>query len=358
MEGLSRVPVWGAKQKAGFELVVTDPPLAEGADRPSAEDIRSGDRRALARAITLIESAREDHKALAQELLEELLPHTGKAVRIGISGPPGVGKSTFIEAFGLYLTGIGKQLAVLAVDPSSALSGGSILGDKTRMERLAREAGVFIRPSPAAGALGGVAHRTREAMLACEAAGFEVVLIETVGVGQSEAAVADLVDLFALLVQPGGGDDLQGIKRGVMELADLIIVTKADGDLTDLARRTEADYRSALALIRGRGGGGPRPRVLSCSAAQERGMDDVWQAIVAYRGALDEKGDLERKRAQQATTWMWREVEERVMSALRGEPGMAALSERLQTDVASGRKTPAAAASGILAAFRRSAHRA
>ena len=354
------MPGSGARQKADFELVVSDPPLAEGGNRPSAEDIRSGDRRALARAITLIESAREDHKALAQELLEELLPHTGNAVRIGISGPPGVGKSTFIEAFGLYLSGIGKQLAVLAVDPSSALSGGSILGDKTRMERLAREPGVFIRPSPAAGALGGIAHRTREAMLACEAAGFDVVLIETVGVGQSEAAVADLVDLFALLVQPGGGDDLQGIKRGVMELADLIIVTKADGDLTDLARHTEADYRSAMALIRGRGrgrGGGPRPQVLSCSAAEERGIDEVWQAIEAYRDALDEAGELARKRAGQATAWMWREVEERVMAALRGEPGMAALSERLQTAVAAGRKTPAAAASGILAAFRKSTHR-
>ncbi|MEE8172351.1 MAG: methylmalonyl Co-A mutase-associated GTPase MeaB, partial [Alphaproteobacteria bacterium] len=274
---------------------------AEGGSVPSAGDIRSGDRRALARAITLIESERPDHQALAQALLEKLLPYTGKAVRIGISGSPGVGKSTFIEAFGLYLTGIGKHLAVLAVDPSSTLSGGSILGDKTRMERLAREPGVFIRPSPAAGALGGVAHRTREAMLACEAAGFDVLLIETVGVGQSEAAVAGLVDLFALLVQPGGGDDLQGIKRGVMELADLIIVTKADGDLSDLARHAEADYRSALALLRGRGEG-PRRQVLSCSAAEERGMDEVWRAIESYRGALDEAGELARKRADQATS--------------------------------------------------------
>ncbi len=331
--------------------MVKNPSGAEGGDIPSAEDIRSGNRRALARAITLIESAREDHKAVAQALLEKLLPHTGQAVRIGVSGSPGVGKSTFIEAFGLYLTGIGKRLAVLAVDPSSALSGGSILGDKTRMERLAREPGVFIRPSPAAGAPGGVARRTREAMLACEAAGFDVVLIETVGVGQSEAAVADLVDLFALLVQPGGGDDLQGIKRGVMELADLVLVTKADGDLSDLARHTEADYRSALALIRGRGEG-LRPHILSCSAVEERGMDEVWQAVESYRAALDETGELARKRAAQATSWMWREVEERVMAALRSETGLANISERLQTEVADGRKTPAAAAAGILAAFR------
>lgn len=326
-----------------------NPPGGEGGNAPSAGDIRSGDRRALARAITLIESEREDHQALAQALLDSLLPHTGNAIRLGISGSPGVGKSTFIEAFGLYLAAIGKRLAVLAVDPSSALSGGSILGDKTRMERLAREPDVFIRPSPAAGALGGVAHRTREAMLVCEAAGFDVVLIETVGVGQSEAAVAGLVDLFVLLVQPGGGDDLQGIKRGVMELADLIVVTKADGDLSELARHTEADYRSALALIRGRGEG-RRPQVLSCSAAEERGMDDVWQAIVAHRDALDEAGDLARKRADQATSWMWREVEGHVMSALRSE--LAALSERLEAEVAGGRKTPAAAAAGILAAFR------
>ena len=318
---------------------------------PSAQDIRSGNRRALARAITLIESAREDHRAAAQALLDRLLPDTGQAVRIGVSGSPGVGKSTFIEAFGLYLAGVGKRLAVLAVDPSSALSGGSILGDKTRMERLAREPGVFIRPSPAAGAIGGVARRTREAMLACEAAGFDVVLIETVGVGQSEAAVADLVDLFVLLVQPGGGDDLQGIKRGVMELADLVIVTKADGDLRGLARHTEADYRSALTLRRGRGEG-LRPRVLSCSAVEERGMDEIWQAVETYRAALDETGELARKRAAQATSWMWREIEEGVVAALRGDPGLAELSERLQREVAAGRKTPATAAAGILAAFR------
>jgi LAO/AO transport system kinase len=332
-------------------LVAKNPSGAGDGNVPSAQDIRSGNRRALARAITLIESAREDHRAAAQALLDRLLPDTGQAVRIGVSGSPGVGKSTFIEAFGLYLAGVGKRLAVLAVDPSSALSGGSILGDKTRMERLAREPGVFIRPSPAAGAIGGVARRTREAMLACEAAGFDVVLIETVGVGQSEAAVADLVDLFVLLVQPGGGDDLQGIKRGVMELADLVIVTKADGDLRGLARHTEADYRSALTLIRGRGEG-PRPHVLSCSAVEERGMDEIWQAVETYRAALDETGELARKRAAQATSWMWREIEEGVVAALRGDPGLAELSERLQREVAAGRKTPATAAAGILAVFR------
>ena len=322
-----------------------------GNGAPSAKEVRSGDRRALARAITLTESQRADHNAEAQQLLESLLPDTGEAVRIGVSGSPGVGKSTFIEAFGLYLAQQGKHLAVLAVDPSSALSGGSILGDKTRMERLAREREVFIRTSPAAGALGGVAHRTREAMLLCEAAGFDVILIETVGVGQSEIAVADLVDVFALLVQPGGGDDLQGIKRGVMELADLIVVTKADGDLTELARHTAADYRSALQLIRGRDDG-PRPQVLSCSAVEEYGMAEVWQVIEVYRSELAEAGDLARKRATQARSWLWRAVEDNVMSALKSEPAMAALLERLEADAAEGRKTPAAAASEILAAFR------
>ncbi len=327
------------------------PSSLENGATESARDILSGDRRALARAITLIESAREDHQAQAQVLLGNLLSHTGGAVRIGISGSPGVGKSTFIEAFGLHLTEIGKRLAVLAVDPSSALSGGSILGDKTRMERLARAPSVFIRPSPAAGALGGVARRTRETMLACEAAGFDVVLIETVGVGQSEAAVAGLADLFVLLVQPGGGDDLQGIKRGVMELADLIIVTKADGDLRDLARHTESDYRSALALIRAHGKG-PRPQVLSCSAMEESGLAEVWLAIEKHNDALVSSGELATKRQSQAVSWMWREVEERLMAALRDEAGVTALSERLENEVAAGRQSPVAAATAILAAFR------
>jgi LAO/AO transport system kinase len=345
METLSRVAKRGAREKGEMSE-------AKGSDgAPSADGIRSGDRRALARAITLIESQRADHKAQAQALLESLLPDTGKAVRIGISGPPGVGKSTFIEAFGLFLAQQGKHLAVLAVDPSSALSGGSILGDKTRMERLARERNVFIRPSPASGALGGVARRTRETMLLCEAAGFDVILIETVGVGQSEIAVADLVDVFALLVQPGGGDDLQGIKRGVMELADLILVTKADGDLAELAGHTAADYRAALTLIRGRGAG-PKPRVLSCSALEERGMEEVWRAAEAYRRELEESGQLAEKRAAQATAWLWRAVEENVMASLRSEPALAALLAGLEDDAAAGRKTPATAAAEILAAFR------
>lgn len=346
MEDLSSVTIGGAMSKDdSITLVGT----VGGA--PTAKGVRSGDRRALARAITLSESQRTDHKAEAQMLLKSLLPDTGDAMRIGVSGSPGVGKSTFIEAFGLYLAGIGKRLAVLTVDPSSVLSGGSILGDKTRMERLAREKDVFIRPSPAAGALGGVAHRTREAMLLCEAAGFDVILIETVGVGQSEFAVADLVDVFTLLVQPGGGDDLQGIKRGVIELADLIIVTKADGELAELARHTVADYRSALSLIRGHGKGS-QPEVLSCSAAEERGMAEVWQSVETYCSKLAESGDLARKRAAQARSWMWRAVEENVMSALKNEPVMAALLNRLDSDAAEGRKTPAAAASEILAAFR------
>ncbi|PWC95248.1 methylmalonyl Co-A mutase-associated GTPase MeaB, partial [Azospirillum sp. TSO5] len=215
-----------------------------------AEAVRSGDRRALARAITLIESTRADHRATADALLAALLPYTGNSVRLGISGVPGVGKSTFIEAFGLHVIGLGHKVAVLAVDPSSQRTGGSILGDKTRMVDLSREANAFIRPSPAGTTLGGVARRTREAMLICEAAGFDVIVVETVGVGQSETAVADMVDLFMLLLLPAGGDELQGIKKGIVELADLVVVNKADGDLAATARHTVADYRHALALLR------------------------------------------------------------------------------------------------------------
>jgi LAO/AO transport system kinase len=351
MEDLSRAPRFGARILSGSGNMASDRSNTENSASKSVKAILAGDRRALARAITLIESAREDHQAEAQILLEALLPHTGKAVRIGISGSPGVGKSTFIEAFGLYLTSIGKRLAVLAVDPSSSLSGGSILGDKTRMERLARQPSVFIRPSPAGGALGGVARRTRETLLACEAAGVDVVLIETVGVGQSEAAVAGLVDIFALLVQPGGGDDLQGIKRGVMELADLVIVTKADGSLRDLSHHTESDYRAALALMRPRAPG-LKANILSCSALEERGLEEIWRAVQSYNEALNESGELAARRAEQATSWMWREVEEYMMAALHGDSNLAALSKRLESEVAAGRKTPAAAAAGILAAFR------
>src|SRR6476469_9811206 len=230
-----------------------------------ADAVRAGDRRALARAITLVESTRADHRADAVALLDAILPETGDAIRVGISGAPGAGKSTFIEALGTHLVDAGRRVAVLAVDPSSVRSGGSILGDKTRMEQLSRRPEAFIRPSPSSGTLGGVARRTREAMLVCEAASFDVVLVETVGVGQSEVAVAGMVDVFLLLLAPGAGDDLQGVKRGIVELADLVVVNKADGALADLARHTAADYANAVHLLRARTDGWA-PRVLSCSA--------------------------------------------------------------------------------------------
>ncbi|WP_052121509.1 methylmalonyl Co-A mutase-associated GTPase MeaB, partial [Inquilinus limosus] len=257
---------------------------AHGAVRVTAETIegiaariRDGDRRALARAITLVESRRADHRERAEALLEALAPAAGGAVRIGISGPPGVGKSTFIESLGLHLTGQGHRVAVLAVDPSSQRSGGSILGDKTRMELLTRDPAAFIRPSPAGSTLGGVARRTRETLLLCEAAGHDVVIVETVGVGQSETAVAQMVDVFLLLLLPGAGDELQGIKRGIVEVADILVVNKADGDRKGAANHAAAEYRHALALLRGTGGW--TPPVLQCSALENRGIDAVWDMI-------------------------------------------------------------------------------
>ena len=311
--------------------------------------VRAGDRRTLARAITLVESTREDHTAEAAEVLAALLPATGGAVRVGVSGPPGVGKSTFIEALGAHLTGAGHRLAVLAVDPSSRRSGGSILGDKTRMERLNRDPRAFVRPSPAGTTVGGVARRTREALLLCEAAGYDVVLVETVGAGQSDTAVADMVDTFALLVSPGGGDELQGIKRGVMELADVVVVTKADGPLAGPARQAEADHRHALGLLRPRHEGW-RPRVLSCSAHTGTGVDDVWAAVLDHRRALETTGALGRLRADQARAWLWAEVRERLMAGLRADPAVRALAPVLERRVAAGELAPTAAAEELLAA--------
>src|SRR5829696_4993615 len=254
-----------------------------------AQEVIAGDRRALARAITLAESTRPDHRAEAEALLAEVLPRSGAAVRVGISGAPGAGKSTLIEALGTHLVAEGQRVAVLAVDPSSTRSGGSILGDKTRMEQLTRSPDAFVRPSPTGGTLGGVARRTREAMLLCEAAGFDVVLVETVGVGQSEVKVAAMVDLFLVIVAPGGGDELQGIKRGIMELADLVVVNKADGDLAPAARQAEADHRHALGLLRPRFEGW-RPPVLSCSARTGTGVDAVWAAVLEHRSTLERTG--------------------------------------------------------------------
>jgi len=309
--------------------------------------IRDGDRRALARAITLVESARPDHRAQALDLLAALRPGP-QALRIGLSGTPGVGKSTFIEAFGLMLTAQGLKVAVLAVDPSSTRSGGSILGDKTRMERLSREPRAFIRPSPSQSQLGGVARRTREAVALCEAAGFDVVLIETVGVGQSETVVAELSDLFLLLLAPAGGDELQGVKRGIMEMADLILVNKADGDLKPAALRTVADYAGALQLLRRR----PQdpagfPRALPVSALADEGLTQAWediQTLVAWRKA---QGHWDRTRAAQARHWFEEEVRQGLLAALSRPPHKAVMAD-LGDQVERGALTPEAAAALML----------
>jgi len=312
--------------------------------------IRAGDRRALARAITLIESTRADHQRLGQAILDALVGFAGGAVRVGITGPPGVGKSTFIEAFGLHLIEAGKQVAVLAVDPSSPVSGGSILGDKTRMERLAQQGRAFIRPSPSGGALGGVAHRTREVMLLCEAAGFDVVVIETVGIGQSEVAVRSMVDFFAVLLQPASGDELQGIKRGVLELADALVVNKADGELRAAALRSMREHEQALALFRPAAGGW-KPIAMAVSARTGEGVGEVWKAALAQRSALEASGELARRRRGQAREWMWSLVEEGLAQALRAHPSVAAAIPRLEAAVEAQEVTPAAGARELLAAF-------
>lgn len=316
-----------------------------------AEAVRGGDRRALARAITRVESTKPEHQDEAQALLAELLPYTGKATRIGISGSPGVGKSTFIEAFGLHLVKEGHRVAVLAVDPSSPRSGGSILGDKTRMEELARNANAYIRPSPTAGTLGGVARRTREAGLVCEAAGFDVVLVETVGVGQSETAVADMVDVFLLILPPAGGDELQGLKKGIVELAHLVIVNKADGDLEAAAGRAVSEYRAALHLLRPAAAGWTPP-ILKVSALNRKGMDEVWKAIERFTATLG-PARLKANRAAQAKAWMWREIEEGLLGLLRQNPAVAHKLPELEKKVLQGLMTPAAAARTILDAFQR-----
>ncbi len=315
-----------------------------------ARQVVDGDRRALARAITLVESTRADHRAEAEALLAEVLPRSGGAVRVGISGAPGAGKSTFIEALGSYLVtsdvqGGDHRVAVLAVDPSSTRSGGSILGDKTRMEQLTRSPLAFVRPSPTSGTLGGVARRTREAMLLCEAAGFDVVLVETVGVGQSEVAVSAMVDLFLVLVAPGGGDELQGIKRGIMELADLVVVNKADGDLAAVAAHTAADYAAALHLVRPRLPGWTA-RVLTCSALTGTGIPEVWDTVAEFRDAIAES--LPGLRAGQNREWMWSEVTDSLLDALTADAATAELARRLEEEVAAGTTTPTAAARAVL----------
>src|SRR5688572_9206888 len=322
----------------------------EVSEQDLADKIRSGDRRALARGITLVESRREDHRLLAEKLLDLVMPKTGKSIRLGISGPPGVGKSTFIESFGQYLIEAGHKVAVLAIDPSSKISGGSILGDKTRMTELSRRKEAFIRPSPAGETLGGVARRTREALLLCEAAGFDVVIVETVGVGQSETAVAEMTDMFLLLLSPGGGDDLQGVKRGVMELADLLIVNKADGDLAAAAERTASDYARALRLMHALHEDW-QPSVVKCSALKGEGMATVWDKVQAFRKATAKTGEFESRRRDQARNWLWQEVSDGLLDRVKSDPDLADRLAKLETRVGQRKASPAAAARSLLSSF-------
>ena len=321
------------------------------ADDALIAGVRAGQRRALAKAITLIESTRVDHAERAQAVLEALLPFAGHSMRIGISGVPGVGKSTFIEALGLFLIERGHRLAVLAVDPSSSLSGGSILGDKTRMERLSQRDEAFIRPSPASGSLGGVAEKTREAMLLCEAAGYDVIIVETVGVGQSETAVAGMTDCFVLLQLPNAGDDLQAIKKGIMELADLVVYNKADLD-PRAAQMAAAQMRSALHMLRPSSPNW-QPPVLTLSAVKQEGVTQFWQTIDDYRAKLAASGEFDERRRRQAESWMWQLIDFGLRRAFRENPEVRKLLPGLVRDVGAGTATPAAAALALLACQHR-----
>lgn len=312
------------------------------------ENLRAGNRRALAKAITLVESTRADDQEAAQRLLELLLPYAGGAVRVGISGIPGVGKSTFIEAFGLYLLGLSKRVAVLAVDPSSARSGGSILGDKTRMPLLSAARDAFIRPSPSGGSLGGVARRTREALLVCEAAGYDVVLVETVGVGQSEFAVASMVDFFLVLMLAGAGDELQGIKKGILEIADALAINKADGDNIAHAVQAAAQYRSALNLFR-HASPDWDPPVVTVSALEAQGMDTVWTIIEDHRARLSASGELQRRRRDQQQKWFWSMVDDGVKQHFLARADVQSMLPELEAAVSGDQLTPTEAARRLLA---------
>ncbi|MGI9317922.1 MAG: methylmalonyl Co-A mutase-associated GTPase MeaB [bacterium] len=307
------------------------------------DKLRQADRRSLGRAITLLESTREDHRAEAESLLEEIMPFTGKAIRIGITGVPGVGKSTFIDALGRYVIEHGHRLAVLTVDPSSSLSGGSILGDKTRMSFLASNDNAYIRPSPSGKTLGGVARRTREAILLCEAAGFDLVVVETVGVGQSETLVAEMTDVFLLLLLPGAGDDLQGIKRGIMELADIVIMNKADGDLARAANVSIADVKHALNLVKPRLASWEVP-VLPVSALHNQGIENVWDAVVKYQRMIQASGEMQDRRRQQSVDWLWRETGDILLAKLNLEQELLPTLSDLQQQVRDEKIAPSVAA--------------
>ena len=316
--------------------------------------LHRGDRRALARAITLVESSRPDHRDAAEKLIGAILPETGNTVRIGISGPPGAGKSTFIERFGLAGLALGRRIAVLAVDPASKRGGGAILGDKTRMADLARAPGAFIRPSSAGGSRGGIARRTREAILLCEAAKFDRILVETLGVGQAETAVAEVVDMFVLILPPAGGDELQGIKRGVIELADLVLVNKADGELTAVALRTVADYASAVGLIRPANLEWQVP-VRAISALEGKGIREVWDDVDRFRTALELSGAWFRRRAEQGRTALWSEIGEALLDYFRASPGIPERLIAVEEEVMAGTRTPTAAVRELLKPFFRQA---
>ena len=315
-----------------------------------AEGVTAGNRRVLAQAITLIESTRSDHRAAAAVLLERLMPSAGGSIRLGISGVPGVGKSTFIEALGNHVIDAGHRVAVLTVDPSSAISGGSILGDKTRMEELSRRDEAFIRPSPAGKTLGGVTRRSREAMILCEAAGFDVIIVETVGVGQSETKVADMTDMFVLLLLPGAGDELQGIKRGIVELADLILINKADDGLTELAGQAAAEYRNALRLLHPRSPNW-KVDVKTCSARDGVGIGDAWETVLQHHGMLSSTGELVVRRAAQARDWMWSDVADNLVEELKSDPQVRKQLAELEAATSDGKIPPTVAARTLLEIF-------
>ena len=314
------------------------------------DGVLGGDRAAVGRAVTLVESNRYDHRAEARDLLDALAPHAVDAQRVGVTGVPGVGKSTFIEALGASLTAVGHRVAVLAVDPTSTVTGGSILGDKTRMPRLSNDPSAFVRPSPSAGTLGGVTRTTRETMVVLEAAGHDVVLVETMGIGQSETVVAAMVDFFLVLMLPGAGDELQGIKKGVLELADMIAVNKADGENLPAARTAVRDYSAALRLTHP---ASPTwtPPVVTCSGLTGDGLDDLWGRILGHRSAMTASGEWEDRRRAQQLAWMWSMVEDRLLDSLRRDPAVLELLRTAEADVLEGRTTPAAAAERLLDAF-------
>lgn len=319
-----------------------------------AYGVLARDRGLLSRAITLTESSLSTHREIAQATLQQLLPRTGKAIRVGISGVPGVGKSTFIEALGLRLIEQGHRVAVLAIDPSSQRSGGSILGDKTRMQHLSLNENAYIRPSPTGGHLGGVSRVTRESLLLCEAAGFDVILVETVGVGQSETVVSEMVDCYLVLMLPGAGDELQGIKKGVLELADIIAVNKADGNTLTDAQHAKAAYQRALSILQHQSSW--KPLALTCSAVSGEGLDDLWQQVRNHRRQMIDTGELVARREQQRITWMWSMIEQQVLSSVKNNPDLEPLLARLETKVRKQSLTAPQAANELLVAWAQSTY--